>query len=265
LPQIGRVTPGVFALLASSWIAAADSPNPPQVPPPAATPRAETIAQQLTHWLDGFWNLSLFSFLAPPDSPPAASPAPEPMPAFFSIPLLSSAPPPPCPIEPLAEITDPKALAFEETSHNGSRVDLSGLTLGARRGLARFEKTVDSVGGEMILTSVYRPPAYQQHLEDVWDKWQALRDNAAPECQELKAQVEEEFTGHQLLLSQRPAPISDHTRGLAFDAAISLPPGARLHRRGLNLDLLAILTGFRRPDVIHDPLHFTFFCLGPRG
>jgi hypothetical protein len=135
----------------------------------------------------------------------------------------------------------------------------------AARSLARFEKTVDSIGGEISLKSGYRPPAYQAHLKDVWDKWEELRDNTQPECQNLRAQVEQEFTGHHLLLTQTPVPISDHTRGLAFDASVILPPGARLKRRRVNLDSLARLSGFLRPAVIADPVHFKFVGFGRRG
>ena len=36
-------------------------------------------------------------------------------------------------------------------------------------------------GGAMMLTSAFRPEAYQQHLRDVWHKWMdELRDNADP-------------------------------------------------------------------------------------
>ena len=38
----------------------------------------------------------------------------------------------------------------------------------------------------MYVTSAYRPSAYQEHLQAVWDKWTfELRDNTSPECQSL--------------------------------------------------------------------------------
>jgi hypothetical protein len=172
---------------------------------------------------------------------------------------------PPCAVAPITPITDPKALEFEEGFRNGDTVDISGMVPAAARSLARFEKTVDSIGGEISLKSGYRPPAYQAHLKDVWDKWRELRDNTLPECQNLRAEVEQEFTGHHLLLTQTPVSISDHTRGLAFDASVILPPGARLKRRRVNLDSLARLSGFLRPAILADPVHFKFVGFGRRG
>ena len=257
MPQIGRVSSCVFALLASSWIAAAESPTP-QVPTPDETPRVETLADHLSNWFGSLWKLPIFGFLTGPDSPPEA-------PSSLPVPLIATAPLPPCAVEQLAPITDPRALEFEESYRNGDTIDISGMLPAAARGLARFQKTVNTVGGEVSLKSVYRPPAYQAHLKNVWDKWQELRDNVAPECQNLRAQVEQEFTGHHLLLSQTPVSVSDHTRGLAFDAAVVLPSGARLNRRRVNLDALARLAGFRRPAILADPVHFKFIGFGRRG
>jgi hypothetical protein len=221
-------------------------------------PRVQTFAEHLANLIDSFWKLPIFSFLTSPNSPPEA-------PSSLPVPLIATAPLPPCQVAPLAPITDPKALAFEENYRNGDTVDVSGMVPAAARGLARFEKTVDSLGGEMSVKSGYRPPAYQAHLKDVWDKWRQLRDNTLPQCQNLRAQVEQEFTGHHLLLTQTPVSVSDHTRGLAFDAAVIVPPGARLQRRRVNLDSLARLSGFLRPAVFSDPVHFKFVGFRRRG
>jgi len=248
-------------MLATTWIATADPTTIAQTPTPNQTWRVETLAEHVSNWLESFWSAPLVHFLTGSDSTPADDPAPA-----FSVAQLSAITLPPCQVEPLDPITDPDAEEFEDSSHNGSAVDISGMTRDAQRGLARFEKTVDAVGGEMELKSVYRPPAYQAHLKDVWNKWQALRDNTALECQDLRAQIGAEFEHHHLLLTQTPVSVSDHTRGLAFDAAVVLPPGAHLNRRRLNLDLLARLTGFRRPDILHDPVHFKFIGVsGRRG
>jgi hypothetical protein len=56
--------------------------------------------------------------------------------------------------------------------------------------------------------------------------------------------------------SQRPVSYSDHTRGVGFDATVIMPAGARLKRRRVSVDLLALLVGVRRPDILHDPVHF---------
>jgi hypothetical protein len=118
-----------------------------------------------------------------------------------------------------------------------------------------------SVGGTFELKSAYRPPAYQAHLQQVWYKWMELRNNKELGCQVLRAQVENEFTRHDLLESQKPVTFSDHTRGLAFDAAVSVPAKAHLMKRRVSLDRLASLAGIRRPDVFRDPVHFKLWAV----
>ena len=136
-------------------------------------------------------------------------------------------------------------------------VNLDGLTPTTARALARFEHIVTSVGGAVAITSAYRPSAYQDHLQAVWDKWMVeLRDNTDEKCQSLRAEVAEEFSRHQLLARQRPVPISDHTLGIGFDASVQLPVSKRHRRRRLNLDTLARKAGFQRPSIARDPVHF---------
>jgi hypothetical protein len=177
-------------------------------------------------------------------------------------PLFSLTPPSmPCLAMPLPPIQDPVALAFENGFGGGSRgVDRNDMVPGASRALQRFERVVTSAGGTITVTSAYRPAAYQQHLQQVWDKWmRELRNNAESACQPLRMQVRQEFRHHGLIESQRPATTSDHTRGLAFDASIELPPPpAKLRRKAPTLDKLARLCGLRRPDIGHDPVHFKF-------
>jgi hypothetical protein len=161
---------------------------------------------------------------------------------------------PPCEVAPPSPVTDPQALAFEE---GASAVDTDGLTKATARALTKFQRVVSSVGGSVELKSAYRPPAYQAHLQAVWDKWVlALRDNHQPQCEGVRAEVRSEFLRHRLLETQRPVSISDHSLGIGFDAQVSVPQGARLRRRRATLDLLAKLSGFLRPDVFRDPVHF---------
>lgn len=172
----------------------------------------------------------------------------------------SSAVPGVCDVAPLAGITDPAALDFEMRSGAGDALERSGLTRPTARALARFERLVTAVGGAIGLRSAYRPAAYQAHLQAVWDKWvKELRDNREPACDELRAQVGREFERHGLLESQRPASISDHTRGLAFDARVSLPAKAKYRRRLVTVDKLARLSGIFRPVAASDPVHFRLF------
>ena len=175
-------------------------------------------------------------------------------------------PGPPCLVTPLASIEDPEALAFENgLAGAAGTVDVEHLTSATARALARFQHVVSSKGGSITVTSAYRPVAYQQHLQAVWDKWmRELRDNREQECQQLRRQVAGEFTRHRLLETQRPVNSSDHTRGVAFDAAVKLPDALRPRARRFSLDRLARLCRLLRPDVLHDPVHFRF-ALARRG
>lgn len=160
----------------------------------------------------------------------------------------------PCLVLPLADIAEPEALEYEQ---NGGSVRTSGLAPAASMALTQFESLVSRYGGTLTLTSAYRPQAYQDHLQDVWDKWMLeLRDNEEPGCEFLRSQVYREFAGHGLLETQRPASISDHSRGTAFDAAVILPDPGRKLRRRVNIDALARRAGLYRPVRIQDPVHF---------
>ncbi len=163
-----------------------------------------------------------------------------------------------CPVSGLPPITDPQALAFE--NFTGPVVDTRDLNHHAFSALLKFVREIRSVGGIITLRSAYRPPAYQVHLQQVWDKWMQLRYNHSYACQDFRAQVRAEFDRHHLIESQRPVDDSDHTRGLAFDATVVLPRILHLGRRRvtLSLDRLARFAGLRRPDIRHDPVHFKY-------
>jgi hypothetical protein len=204
-----------------------------------STTNLEGVAlQNPATWFQTLWSLPVLRWFAPAvDKPVATLPGP---------------PPAPCSVEPLPPITDPEAMTFE----NATTPDVGGLKPAMARALHKFRQLVTSVGGSFELKSAYRPPAYQAHLQEVWYKWMELRNHRAPGCQVLRAQVESEFTRHDLLESQKPVTDSDHMRGLAFDAAVTVPAAARLKRRRVSLDRLALLAGIRRPDIFHDPVHF---------
>lgn len=167
----------------------------------------------------------------------------------------------PCSVAALDPIEDPAAQALEAESLNSTQgvVDVADMVPAAARALDRFQSKVQSVGGTMVLKSAYRPSAYQKHLQNVWYKWMdELRNNQEPACQALRAQVQEEFTRHHLIETQHPVAVSDHTRGLAFDATVDLPHSARVGRRRVTLDGLAHLAGLVRPAIVADPVHFKF-------
>lgn len=116
-----------------------------------------------------------------------------------------------------------------------------------------MREDVANLGGELDLNSAYRPVSYQTHLREVWDRWSLLRNNRNPQCATLKEQVRNEFTGHELLPSQRPAagnPNAPHARGVAIDAVIT---GLRA---GNTVDTVARGCNMYRPWPVNDPPHY---------
>lgn len=171
----------------------------------------------------------------------------------FSVPPVPAPDASPCMITPLTAIEDPEALAFE----TGQMVDTTSLAPKASRALNRFEAIVTKVGETFPLRSAYRPPAYQEHLIQVWDKWMfEARNNTEPSCSGVRAEIWTEFQRHQLMETQRPATSSDHTRGWAFDAAVQLPFTAHWRRKRATLDLLASAAGLFRPVPNTDWVHY---------
>jgi len=151
-----------------------------------------------------------------------------------------------CFVPPLNDLTDPDALSFE----NGDTVNTAKLTSPMQTALSCLKTQAALLSGSITVTSAYRPPAYQVHLREVWDRWNSLRNLRDPDCEGLRAQVQQEFIKHQLKLTQRPATESGaHTRGEAFDANWNLPASA-------NIDTLATGCLLKRPLKTTDPVHF---------
>lgn len=150
-----------------------------------------------------------------------------------------------CQVPPLTPLTDPAALAFEA----GNTIDTAGLTPAMQTALSCLQQATTAAGGTLTVTSAYRPSAYQDHLREVWDRWNDLRNRREPECENLRNDVQGEFQRHGLLLTQRPAASSAHSTGDAFDA--NWTP------RTLDIDTLATNCGLRRPFAVTDPVHFT--------
>ena len=168
-----------------------------------------------------------------------------------------------CKVPPLSDILDPEALEFEKNAETAP-ADVDGLTPDAAQALGNLEEMVASVGGTFELKSAYRPPAYQAHLHEVWVKWvKQLRNNRSSGCRFLREEVGAEFARHQLLVKQQPVPASDHELGLAFDAAVALPRGARLNGKRVTVDKLAALAGIKRPTIRRDPVHFKLVAERP--
>ncbi len=220
-------------------------------------PEPPVVQQPLTTWEQtvSHWPVIRFlvGFLKSIEGVPSTLPEPN---VAFTTPAAQSLQP--CSVAPLEPIEDPVAQELEAANGPNGAVDVAGMVPAAARALDRFEAKVASVGGTIVLKSAYRPASYQHHLQDVWYKWKALRNNQEPGCQNLRAQVQEEFAKHHLIESQHPVTVSDHTRGLAFDANVDLPLGAKIGRRRVTLDGLAHLAGLLRPAIATDPVHFKF-------
>ncbi len=203
----------------------------------------------------------------PPITAPAAnevealpvSPAPAIWPLISDVQLTSLHPArvyPGCKVAPLSEIGDPQALAFEKNAETDP-TDVDDLMPHTAQALDNFKDMVTSAGGTFELKSAYRPPAYQAHLHEVWVKWvKELHNNKSKACRALREDVGAEFKLHQLLVKQQPVPSSDHVLGLAFDAAVAMPRGARLNGKRVTVDKLAALAGIKRPTIRKDPVHF---------
>jgi hypothetical protein len=228
----------------------ADAVESAQAPAASAAPAQQSAPQpEILDPLRQFFN----SILQPK---PASSGTTAPM-----IPEASAFQAEPgCSMAPLDPIEETSAAQLEISGANV--VDVDDMVPAAAVALGKFQDKVARVGGKMVLKSAYRPAAYQKHLQNVWYKWMSeLKNNHDPACQILRSQVEEEFTRHRLIETQHPVAVSDHTRGLAFDATVDLPPKVKMGRRKVTLDGLARLAGLLRPAILADPVHFKFLGL----
>lgn len=152
-----------------------------------------------------------------------------------------------CAVAPLAALTDPDALTFE----NGATVNLERLQQNMRDALGCVQRAVSAEPAVLTVTSAFRPPAYQAHLREVWDKWRLLKDLRTPECATVREAVRAEFTRHRLLATQRPAaPNGMHTQGRAVDMVSTLPVQ--------RLVQLASTCRLTRPVPVTDPVHFIY-------
>lgn len=149
-----------------------------------------------------------------------------------------------CPVSDLPPVTDPAVQAFED---NPNLSDTSDLTPRMQTALSCLQTA--AVAGSPSVGSAYRPPAYNQHLIDVWNKWvRELKNNDDSACADLKTKIQTHFQRHGLLETQSPVPGSLHTQGEAVDVSINLPSA--------NIDALANGCQLRRPVPVPDPVHF---------
>lgn len=151
-----------------------------------------------------------------------------------------------CPLAALNQITDPAAIDFE----NGNRIRTDLMNADMIAGLQCLQTRASNAGGSLRVTSAFRPPEYQRHLREVWDKHftDDYRDIEA--CNDVYSEIDQEYTRHGLLDTQRPAASSAHTRGEAFDANWTLPATT-------TIDILANQCQLQRPYPTNDRVHFT--------
>ncbi len=166
----------------------------------------------------------------------------EPAPTRTSCVLVAT-----CPISDLPPITDPVVQSYEDNPNLSDTAHLDP----QMRDVALPCLLGVTAAGSPSVGSAYRPPAYNQHLIDVWKKWvNELMDDENPACAARKARIQRHFQRHELLVTQAPVPNSRHTRGLAVDVTINLPLA--------NIDALAGGCGLRRPRPVGDRVHFQF-------
>jgi len=224
-----------------------ETPAPPVAPAQAVAPAQQSALER--EILDSLW--PFFNSILQPKPANIATTAPV-TPATTAFQAE-----PGCSVAPLDPIEETSATQLEISGANV--VDVDDMVPAAAVALGKFQDKVASLGGKMVLKSAYRPAPYQKHLQNVWYKWMSeLKGNRDLACQIMRSDVEEEFTRHRLIETQHPVAVSDHTRGLAFDATVDLPPKAKMGRRKVTLDGLARLAGLLRPAIVADPIHFKF-------
>ncbi|MDN3369087.1 D-alanyl-D-alanine carboxypeptidase family protein [Ralstonia pseudosolanacearum] len=152
-----------------------------------------------------------------------------------------------CPVATLTPITDPVALQHENGQYSGGHPDLDHLTQATRDGTSCIVQhaLAQAPGTNVHPTSGFRPPAYQRHIREVWDKWQQLQNNTNPACSSLKAAVHTEWMKHGPFAHQ-PGATSNHSSGNAVDIG-GVPQG--------NADAIASQCNMRRP-VSNDRVHY---------
>ena len=126
-------------------------------------------------------------------------------------------------------------------------LDTGSLTQATRTALACLQRAVSEAGGTLYVISGYRSQSYQDHLLEVWDKYQIVKDWPSGQCSEIRRNVEGEWNRH--LLGYRPADVSPHTAGNAFDASWSMLP------QNVSIDTLAASCDLSRPLKSADPYH----------
>lgn len=167
-----------------------------------------------------------------------------------------------CPISPLPDPViphaDEEAWRFERA--NGKIFDFDNLSEPMKDHLACMEREILSLGGATQRESAYRPPGYQRHLREVWDKnieiddqLPSLSDIHKEACRDTIREVKGEMRTHEIV--HKPVTNSRHQQkpARAFDLIVIFPGSDSLDAR---IDFTAFGCGLYRFNVYKDPNHF---------
>lgn len=126
-------------------------------------------------------------------------------------------------------------------------LNTTSLNANTQTAISCLRDAVTAAGGTFRVTSGYRAQGYQDHLREVWDKYQKISGWNEPECDTVRTNITTEWNRHGMV--HQPGRTSDHTSGTGFDAGITLPSTA-------DIDTLA--TGCSLTRRVHgDAVHFT--------
>jgi len=146
-------------------------------------------------------------------------------------------PPPDCPVSDFAPYTpDPYPL------NTGNLVTL------AKTAVSCLQNCGGIPSESALLASGYRPQAYQDHLAEIWEKWNRLKNDYRQECLDLRARLEREFFfTHEIEKNIDPIPPGPncHSSGTCFDVNSGQIP---------SVDSCSLTCRVRRP-IARDPGH----------
>jgi hypothetical protein len=135
---------------------------------------------------------------------------------------------------------DPAVQPYED-----GLIDMTNETQATRDGAACIVRVARARRLRPQIESGYRPPAYQTHIREVYDKWQLLQNNNDAACADTKSQVKVEFKKHSKFAHQ-PGNTSHHSSKQAVDIHLSDYTDADTIAAGCNMS---------RP-VANDRSHF---------
>lgn len=154
----------------------------------------------------------------------------------------------PCPVKPLLPITDTEAQKHESGQYS-KNPDLIHISDEVRTGALCIQQKQQGAK----ISSGFRPQMYQDHLQEVWDKWEILKPNKTEACREIRADVANHINQHQM--RRRPGANSNHPSGKAVDIS-GIPEE--------NAERVARDCGMYRPYA-DDRVHFQFrFMAAPK-